>query len=274
MNILPVNFNKYNNINFESYSTSASTLSKKLQYRTETCFMRDDLDWEEFVHYLSEKFKFKSSVNVVNHACSAGHEPYTLLLSFIKFLGKESNKFLPINARDIDKEAIENANSGILQFSWSEYKDACNNFKDVFTNNFMVNEIGTKTKYLDNQYNVTCNTDLKKLINFNQSNIFDDKDTINKDNTVLLFRNAWPYLGFEKICTLAKFLVDNMQQNSVLVIGRYDLRYNIDRILKAYGFTQLSEDNSYIYELTKNKKINKDEVMLFKQYYQSEYPYL
>lgn len=240
MKIIPINnYNKYNNCqpSFKAYSTEVLLKDGKIAYKTLSNFYRADIHWVNFVNYIIHKYRNVDKVNIVNHACSAGYEPYSLLMLLIKTLGEESKKFLPIIARDIDEDIINFAKNcklpvANLELSMTKYHGG-----DIFNKNFEVSRIQDAGGGVWNdRYIVSCNTNLRQNIDFCKSDIFNDKDFINKENTVLLFRNVWKYLGVEKIAKLADFLGENMKQSSVLVIGEFDIANHVDEILVNRGF--------------------------------------
>ena len=94
--------------------------SGKFLYKTTTYFFREDLNWTCLAELLGEKYKTVQKVNVLNHACSNGQEPYTLAVKLIQILGKEAKKFFPIQAKDIDFDNIESANRGRLGIKLNE----------------------------------------------------------------------------------------------------------------------------------------------------------
>lgn len=248
MRILPVNnfVYKRQNPGFTSYHTEIYK-NDKLAYRTHTEFLRRDISWRGLVNYISAKYKNAEKVNIVNHACSAGYEPWTLLIVLKQFLGSDFQKYMPIIARDIDERAIEYAKGGKLGLSGSEYLDALIGYERVFKENFSVNRC--EPSYFvnrSNEYTATCITDLKNSIDFGCSDIFQDKKLINKDNTILLFRNCWSYLGEDKVSELAHFLASNMKPTSLLAVGDFDYEFSIDKLLKDYGFK--STNIEFLYE--------------------------
>lgn len=248
MRILPVdNFvYKKQTPSFTSYHTEVYK-NNKLAYRTHTEFLRRDISWRGFANYIKDKYKNAERVNIVNHACSAGYETWTLLMVLKQFLESDFQKYMPIIARDIDESAIEYAKSGKLGLSGSEYLDALIYYERVFKENFSVNKREPSPAVnRSNEYILTCTTDLKNDIDFGCSDIFQDKELINKDNTVLLFRNCWSYLGEERVAELAYFLASNMKPTSLLVIGDFDYEFCIDKLLKDYGFK--STNIEFLYE--------------------------
>jgi chemotaxis methyl-accepting protein methylase len=114
--------------------------------------------------------------------------------------------------------------------------------EDIFRKFFKVSYLEEPTNYeclekgWENKYILSCKPDIKKYVDFQQSDIFDDKDLISKENTILLFRNVWRYLGDDGIDKLSDFLAKNMKKSSILVIGEFDRANHIDTILTNKGF--------------------------------------
>ena len=251
MNIAPITLNSFTYKKqpapkFTAYNAIVYN-DGKLAYRNETELLRQDLCWDDFMDFVDKKYGDAKEVNVVNHACSAGYEPWSLLMMLMKTQGENYKNFMPIQARDLDKNAIEFAQKGALEICGNEYTDAQTKFKKIFKKNFKIKKIpkGEGIK-ISNEYLMTCNTDLKKNIEFKQSDIFDDKDLINKENTILFCRNFWPYLEGKKASELAFFLAQNMKPSSTIVIGAYDTGYNVNKLLEKTGFKKTNV--KYVYE--------------------------
>ncbi|MBO7672345.1 hypothetical protein J6S88_02935 [bacterium] len=248
MNVLPVNIFSYKNQNPHFSSYNADVYKKgKILYRNHTELLRLDICWQAFIDLIIKKYQNVPKVNIVNHACSAGYEAWTLLILLLKKLGVNYKKFMPIIARDIDKKVIEYAQKGKMELCSGEYYDATYNCPNIIKENFDVvkRTIGGNISR-SNEYLLTCKTDLKKNIDFKCSDIFKDKDLISKDNTILLCRNFWPYLGAKKSSELAYFLANNMKSNSLLVVGDYDYDYGIRQLLLDYGFKPTNVE--YVFE--------------------------
>ena len=207
----------------------------KLLYRTTTYFLREDLNWERFANFLKNKYQSASKVNVINHACSSGHEPYSLALKLMIKFGVEAKKFFPINARDIDFDNIECARRGELGI----------NDKEMYSINYCtrdnIYEFFDFAKAKNPQDDITLipKPKLKEKVVFTQADIL--KDTTQKlpDNTVFMCRNIWPYLSDNNRTKLADSLAQNLGKNSLVVIGDFDIRNcNTDVILYIRGFRE------------------------------------
>ena len=245
--ITPIGLNSYTYKNvsptFSSYNANVYK-DGKLAYRNETELLRQDLDWDNFIDYVDKKYKDAKEINVVNHACSAGYESWSLLMMLKKTQGENYKKFMPIKARDIDKNVIKLAQKGNLELCTSEYFDAQEKFGDILNDTFRIKKL-QENNSLSNKYLMKRRFGLKKNIEFKNSNIFDDKDLISKENTILFCRNFWPYLGGEKASELAFFLAQNMKPSSTLAIGEYDSAHNIDKLLEKNGFKKTNIKHVY-----------------------------
>lgn len=209
--------------------------SGKFLYKTTTYFFREDLNWTCLAELLGEKYKTVQKVNVLNHACSSGHEPYSLALKLMIKFGVEAKKFFPINARDIDFDNIECARRGELGI----------NDKEMYSINYCtrdnIYEFFDFAKAKNPQDDITLipKPKLKEKVVFTQADIL--KDTTQKlpDNTVFMCRNIWPYLSDNNRTKLADSLAQNLGKNSLVVIGDFDIRNcNTDVILYIRGFRE------------------------------------
>lgn len=208
-----------------------------LLYRGDTGLFRSDIDFNELIRFLNKKYVNVPKVNLIAHACSDGEEIFSVISKMIDLLGEEgTKKFLPVIARDIDKNHIEQAISG--EYRIESFERGGINF--YLGKNF--------TKYFEplNEKDVRVRDNLRQMVKFSAGDIMEDVHKIDFNNTVLLARNFWPYLDMEDIDKLAMNLSHKMNMSSTLVIGDYDKEYNIDRILKRYGFKEnLFADNVF-----------------------------
>ncbi len=233
--MITINTN-YSNINFKHFRHDIVNKSGKVINRGDTCFFRQDLDFDYFINYMEFKYCDKPKVNIIAHACSDGEEVYSLVSKMIDSLGlKPASKYLPIKAHDLEKEHIERAKKGRYNFERFEEQSA-----DIY--------LGPKfSDYFNYIYShkIKVSPNLTKHVDFSQSNILDDVKTIDFNDTVLLARNCWHYLKDKDIINLAKNLSNRMNKSSLLVIGDYDKEYNIDKILRKYDFYETQVKNVF-----------------------------
>ena len=226
----------YNSINFKHYRHDLLNKSGKVINRGDTCFFRTDLDFNYLINYLEFKYCDTDKVNIIAHASSDGEEVYSLISTMLHSLGiKPAKKYLPIDARDIEKEHIKRAQLGHYSFKKFEEYSADSYLGENFSDYF---------NYLSPR-RIKVNPNLKEYVKFSQLNILDDVQMIDFNNTVLLARNFWHYIGSDNIKKLAAKLSDRMNKTSVLVIGDYDKAYGIDNILRRYGFYESQVNNVF-----------------------------
>lgn len=217
----------YNNINFRSFRHEVVNKSGHVINRGDTCLFRHDLDFNYLINFLEYKYCDVNKVNIIAHACSDGEEVFSLISKMINSLGyKNSKKYLPVEARDIEPEHIKIAQKG--KYSIKSFEKGAIDF-------YLGSEFSNYFKILHTDI-IRVAPKLKKYAKFSQSDIMEDAKTIDFNNTVLLARNFWHYLDEENIDKLAMILSHRMNKSSTLIIGDYDKQYNIDEILRRYGF--------------------------------------
>ena len=230
----------YNNINFKHYSHEVLDKCGRVINRGDTCLFRHDLDFDYFVKFLEYKYRDTEKVNIIAHACSDGEEIFSCISKMIDLLGyKNSKKYLPVDARDINETHLEQAKKGQYSLAYCDLGAIDFYLGKNFTHYF---------KYLNPDL-IRVSKPLNKCVNFSQSDILNDVKNIDFDNTVLLARNFWHYMDDEDIDKLAMILSHKMNKTSALVIGDFDKQFNIDRILKRYGFYETKVSN--VFEIQK-----------------------
>ena len=154
------------NPQFKANNRRICNKSGDLLYKTTTYFFRDDLHWDALVSLLSEKYRNTARVNVINHACSNGEEPYSLVVKLLHSLGDTAEKFFPIKAKDIDQDNINSAKAGRMGIilndmyringytkdninTYFDYEKALNPMNDmVLSPKSNIKDNGFTTKYL------------------------------------------------------------------------------------------------------------------------------
>lgn len=225
-----------NNINFYSYKNAIKTNAGKLLYRGDTCLFRNDLDFDYLVNFLEYKYRDTDKVNIIAHACSDGEEVFSFVSVMIEMLGfKNAKKYLPVEARDINKSHVEIAKNGVYSVESNEFGAIDFYLGQKYPNYF---------RFI-NSNQIKVSDELNNCVQFSQSDILDDAKIIDFNNTVLFARNFWNYLGAENINELAELLSNRMNRSSLLVIGDYDKQFNIDRILRQHGFYETNITNVF-----------------------------
>jgi chemotaxis methyl-accepting protein methylase len=169
-------------------------------------------------------------------------EPYSFVMQFLHSKPKDAKKFLPITAKDIDKDNIYAATSGHCGASMYDQRRA-QEFLDY-----------TLWDYVDWQKSSNPNNDMilspkqfvKDQIIFSQGNIFNDIENLPQKNNVILCRNMWLYLNSQEQDMLLRKLSDKLDATSTVVLGIYDFlnNYKLKLDFDYYGF---KEDIPYVF---------------------------
>lgn len=245
MKISPLQENKQ--LYFTSNCREVIDAAGKVTNRNSTRFMRCDLKWRKFTEHIIEKYKNKNKVNVYCYACSDGSEPYSLAMMLISKLGKEkAQKFFPIIAKDIDGTFLTSAQKGIVkldQYDIEEIEKKTHLASTAF--------ITTDSNYEKFHGMDLCTGKisdlLKGTVTFEQANIMHDIKNVKKHNSIIMFRNVWPYLSETSQHELAKNITKQLGRDSMLVIGGWDDKMEIgSKVLTKHGLK--SEDIEYCYE--------------------------
>ena len=223
---------------FMSSSRTVYNDSFVLKYNTNTCFLRHDLDWAKFTDYLNKKYKNVDKVNVIDYACSTGEEPVSLSMMLDLKLGKGAEKFYPIMAYDIDEDNIKRASNGVFDIDNSELnllrKYTGDEYKKYFICHVDKNELQGKLRLIN---------DYKRNIVYEVSDIVQDINKIPLKNTVLLCRNVFPYLTIGDEKNIVKQISGRLDSSSVVVLGKFDIDYGIEKLFEKEGFVHTEQYN-------------------------------
>lgn len=215
--------------------------SGKMLYKTTSYMFRPDLNWDSFVKLLQEKYANTKQVNIINHACSNGAEPFSLVIKLISILGEKAQKFFPIKAKDIDEENIRRARNGYIGI----HNDDMYNMNEQMQGNIgkFLNYVPSRA--MNDDLGVQPIMQVRENIEFKRSDIFNDIDELPESNTVLLCRNFWPYLDTTKQELLAQKLAQKLDKTSLVAVGNFDSECNIDKLLTKNGFIPTNVENVY-----------------------------
>lgn len=196
---------------YENYQNS----EHKMIYCTTRLF-RDDLEWGDFVDFLSDFYKNQQKVNTIDLSCSDGSEVYSMAMLMNK--NPENKKFYPIKAYDLNSELIFQANKGRVFLGMDDII-ACKKLGIDFDDNFekiqsLLGEFKlyrVSPKIRDNIEFQPCEA-TRVLGNMKSKT----------DNTVLLFRNTLPYLTKENREKCYSLIDEKLGENSIVVLGGHD----------------------------------------------------
>ena len=214
-----------------------------------TYFFRNDINWMEFGKYLANRFEDRNKVSTYIYACSYGKEPYSMSMVLQNTFGENSEKFFPINAKDIDDDVIECdnilKNAGIMQSadSISKMADLIGIEENAFKEKFLIPDATEEAgKHNDT---IRLKESILKPVEFSCANILEDIENIDNENpSIIMMRNMWPYVDLKDFKDFADNLYNRLQEGSIVVLGSYDYSYaefgddtvNITKMLIKAGF--------------------------------------
>lgn len=220
---------KYNSQIYFKSNNRTVTSNGKFLYKNASGFFRQDLNWNNLVEHLSEKYKQYNKVTIYCYACSEGAEPFSMAMLLIEKLGKEkAQKFFPIIASDIDSKILENPKKGILKLSAADIKNM---------DKFLGNNHKKYVEYTERDYmfkhdseleDEVCEGRIKPILEnkviFKNADILKDIDNINTNNNIIMCRNMWGYIG-EKAewDMLAKKIANKTDNNSLCIVGSQEI---------------------------------------------------
>ena len=243
MKISPILLNQPYNVNHKANCRWVCDNTGKQLYKTTTYYFREDLDWQNLILYMCQKYKNVPKVNFINHACSNGMEPFSFLISLMLYAPENVKKFTPIIAKDINPENILMAKSGECGASSDDFlrihKMTNGRYKDFFKIK--------RDSNTDGMFTMSPKEILTDKIVFDEGDIFKDIETMQPDNTFLCCRNFWAYLPFEKRQELALKLSRQLNPSSTVLIGYHDMSEGkADLLLEAYGFSRCPTGTPYV----------------------------
>lgn len=213
-----------------------------------TDFFRHDMNWEDLINHISNNFK-QGKVHIFNFACSDGSEPYSLAMGLMAKDKNSAQRFFPIKAIDISKVTIEKAKRYVIGLRKSvdiplikrHLKQAGMTFEEFFSRDKKEPcEIFTRYKIKMGQYSVSSR--LKKAVKFKNGDIVKLVKNRFPDNTVILFRNAWPYLTPEQAQKTVENLYKNLPSGGLVICGAFDQNHsNACELLLKQGFKPLDK---------------------------------
>lgn len=232
----------------------AASRSKDLLYRNNSCFYRDDLNWEKLIKTLEEKYKDASKVNIYCFGCSEGAEPISLAMLLMEKLGVEkSNKFFPIMASDIDSEILKNPTQGIITISKDDVKEIQKFLGESHSKYLEFDSTFKENKFLNEEVSIgKIKPVLKNKITYKQAEIQNSIQNIIPDNSVVLCRNFWPYIkDYQEQKTIINKLFKQLGNNSLCIIGDFD-GYDTEMCFFDSGFK--SDLNRFWFNKISNEK--------------------
>jgi len=214
---------------------------------------REDLDWDAFSNFITNHFKHKDNVNIIQFASSDGSEAYTQIMSLLEKHPDNAEKFFPIQAYDIDKEIVNASKSGIINIDNTDKKTIKSNgilfekyFKDTCEHLSIENDNFSKILYKEKPYTKSYKVSptLTSRVNFNLGNMFNIvKNIKDNSNTIVMCRNILGYYTPKEVDQFLDILSSKLKRGSIFVTGFHDTkdRY-FDRLLQYKGFKPIMEN--------------------------------
>ena len=234
-------------------------IAHKVQCFGNTQFFRGDLVWDKLAKFLDKHFANAEKVTFINHVCSSGEEPYSVVMKLISDLGDRAKKFFPIIARDLSPNNIRNAQEGRIvaeDYEKRMIEAMTNNQSEKFVdiiqlgNNNLgnLNGINAVKTTMSKRYLIIPNNKIKDKIDFSVGNVLEDVKNLPEKNTVLFCRNVWQYLKRDEreylISEISKKFKDD---SSILFIGQADIdNSNLLFLLEKYNFKETEFPFAYV----------------------------
>lgn len=247
MKIQPIiNYQQYpNKFSFGSCARFYKT-SNGDEIGTNSWLFRDDVDWKRLAKYEKNHFADKNRVNIIQFASSDGSEAYTQIISLLEnYPNKNSEKFFPIKAYDIDEEIVNAARSGLLntnmvdrinlQINSDDYSKYFTDTNEILN---IKNDLNLKSKKTLKATNL-----IKNRVHFERADMYNILSELNDNSDkILLCRNILGYFEDDKVEKFVKIVSNKLKQGSMFIIGQHDTSNSfIDRYLLENKFMKIFE---------------------------------
>lgn len=240
-------YTPYKNYATPSFGRSGRNYKTKegLEMSTVTCPFRSDMEWLELAQFEIDNFKNKNKVNIIQFAASDGSEAYTQIMSLLESDNyRNTKKFFPIKAYDIDENVVKAARSGLINLHTVDECDIAENCRDFNRYYFNTNEkLHIPDNFCDSidkcykTYKVAPT--LTNKVIFNQGDIFKIVPHIeDNSNSIVLCRNMLAYFSGQKIHEIIDTLSQRLKSGSIIVTGGLDTN-NVDNYIKLSGFEEV-----------------------------------
>lgn len=244
----------YNYYQYNNYPKSSPSFGRSgrnymtregLDMSTVTCPFRNDVEWLKLADFEIENFKDKDRVNIIQFAAADGSEAYTQIMSLLECGDyRNTKKFFPIKAYDIDETIVETARSGLINLHPAdkcEIADNCRDFYRYFSESSQKLHIPNNfCDFLDENYTTYKVADkLTSKVIFNQGDMFKIIEAIkDNSNTIILARNMLAYFPEHRIKCTIDTLAERLKTGSLLITGALD-RNNVNYYIEQSGFKEV-----------------------------------
>jgi hypothetical protein len=197
--------------------------------------------------------KFPNGCPIIVHACSVGHEAYSVAIALKEQLGEKANKFFPLKGLELHSGSVEQANSGFLPIDPLEL-ETLSELK-IPTEKYFEKTGDKRGK--QNIYRVLDS--LRKNITFSVGDFFADaKDSklFEKPCAFLLHNQLYHHdtggqnaLPVKKLKTFFGDLFGSMKPKSLFFTdGRWDTNSHYPGLIES-GFRPLSDRSGALFEV-------------------------
>lgn len=210
---------------------------------TNTKMFRADLNWQRFTNFIVKHFQDKDKVNIIQFASSDGSEAYTQIITLLEN-NKNTEKFFPIEAYDINEEIYKAATSGYINLNDKDklkFTDRKINFNKYFEkeNSSEISKIAIQHDKLQNTEAYKARQILTDKVNFHHDDMFKIlPEHEDKSNTVVLCRNILNYFSDRDLDKFVTTAVWKLKSGSLLVTGEIDF-IRVDDVIQRNGFIKL-----------------------------------
>ena len=215
------------------YKSNTEPIEANVLHRNNTTFLREDYNLKSVITFLARKFKDTDRVAFYDYACSNGLEAYSYLLGMDTFLKQETEKFLPILARDYDQDVIDEAQKKVVDIWWTEKCNVSKKMMPYFKENF--HQVSYEKYEISNKYSSS--------VDFKVGDITKDYTNLPKENVILSVRNCWPYFTKENQLYLPEKLCNHFERNVVIILGAFDLKTQQVKDFLKNGFKKANLKN-------------------------------
>lgn len=202
---------------------------------------RADIDWAKYAKFLDERYKGQNKVNINLFGSSDCSDGYTLILNLLKVLGEKAKKFFPIQVSDISTPVIQDVQQGKIQLHSRDLEF----LKKMDALDFFERNPLEKTQEFNGIEFVpyTVKNALRDKIQTSVQDVRIASKEHNFDNEVFVFRNGWTFNSLETQDEIAKNLVLNSNDKTLVTIGQSDLfKSDASDALQRNGFKGIKSE--------------------------------
>lgn len=187
-----------------------------------TRFFRKYTDWNDLGNFFEEKYAYAGKVNVYCFGCSDGSEAYTMAMLLMTRFKNKASKFFKIIASDVNSGLIQTAKSGTIRITDGDIR-RIKEFTGKDATEFLeYNPLDYEFINCKKFITAKVKPELRNAVEFHEGNVLDEIESIKPDNSIVIFKFAWPYLTETQREQLLNSLSKNLGRNSTYICGSFD----------------------------------------------------